>query len=83
MLSALGLSSAEETLVGKTVGEGGKSKDVLMRSRVDPSSGGLCWLPVDATVAAEGVLGRKHAFLYVVRPSRVCLDNENERVAIV
>lgn len=58
MDDCLGLSSAEETLVGTAVGEDGKSKDVLLRSRVDPSSGGLCWLPVDASVAAEGVVGR-------------------------
>lgn len=48
-------ASAEETLVGKTVGEDGQRKDVLLRSRVDPTAGGLCWLPVDATIAAEGV----------------------------
>lgn len=48
--------SAEETLVGKAVAEDGTSRDVLLRSRVDPTSGGLCWLPVDANVAAEGTM---------------------------
>lgn len=48
-------ASAEETLVGKTMADDGNSKDVLLRSRVDPTTGGLCWLPVDGTVAAEGV----------------------------
>ncbi|CAN0132511.1 unnamed protein product [Scytosiphon promiscuus] len=46
-------ASAEETLVGKAVSEDGTSKEVSLRSRVDPTSGGLCWLPVDAAVAAE------------------------------
>lgn len=46
--------SAEETLVGKAVSEDGTTKAVLLRSRVDPTSGGLCWLPVDAAMAAEG-----------------------------
>lgn len=54
-LSYLLFPSAEETLVGKATGEDGKGRDVLLRSRVDPTSGGLCWLPVDATVAAEGL----------------------------
>jgi len=54
-LSIGGIISAEETLVGKAVDEDGTSKDVLLRSRVDPTCGGLCWLPVDAAVAAEGV----------------------------
>ncbi|CAM9621331.1 unnamed protein product, partial [Choristocarpus tenellus] len=45
-------ASAEETLVGKAILEDGTSKDVLMRSRVDPSSGGLCWLPVEDSAAA-------------------------------
>lgn len=49
--------SAEETLVGKALSEDGTSKDVSLRSRVDPTSGGLCWLPVDAAVAAEGKKG--------------------------
>ncbi|CAM9481407.1 unnamed protein product, partial [Hapterophycus canaliculatus] len=50
-------ASAEETLVGKAVSEDGTRKDVSLRSRVDPTSGGLCWLPVDAAVAAEGKNG--------------------------
>ncbi|CAM9823264.1 unnamed protein product, partial [Ectocarpus sp. 6 AP-2014] len=33
--------------------EDGTTKAVLLRSRVDPTSGGLCWLPVDAAMAAE------------------------------
>ena len=47
--------SAEETLVGRTTSEDGTSTEVLMKSRVDPGSGGLCWLPVDAAVAAAGM----------------------------
>ncbi|CAM9336262.1 unnamed protein product, partial [Ectocarpus fasciculatus] len=46
-------ATARRTLVGKAVSEDGTTKAVLLRSRVDPTSGGLCWLPVDAAMAAE------------------------------